>query len=273
MPLVPADPVTGGRQVLAARLHADVRALRGASVLVTGAAGGIGRALCAALHALGTVVVATDLSADALETVAADLRVPADLTDLGEPDRLVGLAADVTGRLDAVVNNAGVYDARPMLELAPQDWQRVLAVNLEAPVALMTSAARRMLGQERSGLGRRGLVLNVSSAAGDQGRPPLASYAASKAALNNATSSAAMSLEPDDVVVAAVYPGNVREGMWRGLGAELAAATGRDRDAVEAEREFQPADELADLVCQALALPGTSLTGRLVAWDGRVLTL
>ena len=155
--------------------------LAGAAVLVTGASSGIGRALVAALVARGACVVAAARSADRLAALAAELgaRVEPVVADVGRSDDVQCLIAGA-GRLDAVINNAGIGHVEPFLDSDPAGWQATLDTNLVGALLVARAALPAMLAAGR------GVVLNVGSASA-AGWPYLALYAASKAALRAAS--------------------------------------------------------------------------------------
>jgi 3-hydroxy acid dehydrogenase/malonic semialdehyde reductase len=156
-------------------------ALAGAAVLVTGASSGIGRALAAALVARGARVVAAARSAERLASLAGTLGpaltpVVADVGSAADVERLIAAA----GRLDAVVNNAGIGYVTPFLESDPATWRATLDTNLLGALLVTRAALPAMLAAGR------GVVVNVGSASA-AGWPYLALYAASKAALHAAS--------------------------------------------------------------------------------------
>lgn len=180
-------------------------------VLVTGASGGIGAAICAALAARGANVVLHHHSGRA--AAQATLRrlagaghelVQADLTDPRAIERL-WRDADERTSIDAVVNNAGIYPNHPPLatEYAAWTaaWQRTLALNLTGAAHLAYCAARAMA--ERGG----GRIVSVSSRGAFRGEPAAPAYAASKAGLNAFSQSLAKALAPKGVCVFVVAPG------------------------------------------------------------------
>jgi 2-deoxy-D-gluconate 3-dehydrogenase len=113
----------------------------------------------------------------------------------------VATAHDVFGRLDAVVNNAGVAPAGRIETMPLDEWQRILAVNVLAPVALMRAAAPVLLGQGR------GKVVNIGSLSGMRGKPTLAAYSASKGALARLTEASAAEWAGRGVQVNMIAPG------------------------------------------------------------------
>jgi NAD(P)-dependent dehydrogenase (short-subunit alcohol dehydrogenase family) len=186
----------------------------GKGVLVTGGARGIGKAIARAFAGRGARVVISYLSreAEAQATLASlpdgpHLAVRADLTDPAQAEHLVAEATAAFGRLDVVVNNAGIWEAHP-IDTASSDewlraWQRTLAVNLLAPANVCYFAARWM--KEHGG----GRIVNVSSRGAFRGEPEAPGYAASKAGLNALSQSLAQRLAPHGIYVAVVAPGFV----------------------------------------------------------------
>jgi 3-hydroxy acid dehydrogenase/malonic semialdehyde reductase len=156
-------------------------ALRGRTVVVTGASSGIGRSLAVALVGAGARVVAVARSADKLERLAAELGPalrPA-VADIAAPDAVRRLA-DAAGPVDAVINNAGLGHVEPFLDADPQRWQTTLDVNLIGALLVARAFLPAMLEAGR------GVILNVGSASAS-GWPYLTLYAASKAALHAAS--------------------------------------------------------------------------------------
>ena len=185
-------------------------------VVVTGAASGIGRAVCETFAAAGDRVVAVDRRAEPLEEAVAALRrahrvpVRALVADLAEPGAAAGLAdraraADAAGEPATVlVNAAGLYPAVPLLELTPDAWDRVLDVNLRAAALTTVGFARTLVAA-----GRPGAVVNISSGAAVRARPGAAAYCTSKAALEMLTRACAVELGEHGIRVNAVSPGFV----------------------------------------------------------------
>lgn len=186
--------------------------------LVTGATGGIGRAICRVLAREGARLgIHFARSAEAAEQLAdtlpgtGHLPLQADLTAPGTPRRLIDQAVEGLGHLDLLVNNAGVYKEHPpdgvRFERWQAIWERTLALNLRAPADLCFWAARHM--GERGG----GAIVNVSSRGAFRGEPTAPAYGASKAGLNALTQSLAQALAEQQVRVTAVAPGFVETPM------------------------------------------------------------
>jgi hypothetical protein len=164
--------------------------LDGRVAVVTGASSGLGRHFAGVLAAVGASVVVAARRAERLAGLVGELgddralAVGCDLAEPDAPDALVAAALERFGRLDVVVNNAGVAHARPALAEDPAAFAADLAVNLVAPFALARAAARVMVDA-----GHGGSIVNVGSIFGTGGsdRVPFAAYAASKGGLHNLT--------------------------------------------------------------------------------------
>ncbi len=191
----------------------------GMVAIVTGAAGGIGRAACARFAEDGAKVVAVDLAGSDLdETVAAIsnaggecITVEADVTQEADVARYVSAALSAYGRVDAFFNNAGIEGVRSALtELDEADFDRVIAVNLKGVWLGMKHVAPAM--QQSGG----GAIVNTASIAGLSPTPGIIAYGASKHAVVGMTKSAAQELAPD-VRVNAVCPGPIETRMMRSL--------------------------------------------------------
>jgi NAD(P)-dependent dehydrogenase (short-subunit alcohol dehydrogenase family) len=182
--------------------------MTGRVVIVTGASSGIGERLARALAAQGVRVVATARRADRLEALAADHEagaitpVPGDLLDPGFPRALVQRAVQDHGRLDGLVNNAGVTTAIPASEESTENFLAVVSLNLVAPFACSREAFPYLA---ESG----GSIVNVASALGliGIGRIPQASYCAAKGGLINLTRELSAQWSAKGVRVNAVAPG------------------------------------------------------------------
>ncbi len=247
-------------------------------VLVTGASRGLGAATARALAGLSADLALTARSAEALEQVAAACRerganvvvVAGDLTDPDLPGALVARAVEAFGRLDAVVNNAGVLD--PIAPLAEADharWSFNLRLNLLAPVLLIRAALPHLRA-------RRGRVVNVSSGAAVRAVRGWGAYCAAKAALNHVTQ--VLAAEEPEVTALAFRPGvvdtamqaRIREAGRGGMPPE------EHRRFVELHRQgalLSPEKPARSLAALALVAPA-EWSGEFLAWDEpRVLEL
>jgi short-subunit dehydrogenase len=178
--------------------------LAGAVALVTGASSGIGRAAAQHLAAAGANVVLAGRDRAALAEVAADTGghvVVADLDSPDAPERVAAAADAVSGRVDVLVNNAGIGWAGEVATMGPADIDRLVAVNLVAPLRLTRALLPAMVAR------RQGHLVMVASVAGATGVPGEAVYAATKAGLATFADSVRLEVAGTGVRVTTVSPG------------------------------------------------------------------
>ncbi|MCA9717520.1 MAG: glucose 1-dehydrogenase [Myxococcales bacterium] len=179
--------------------------------LVTGGGSGIGRAAALAFVAEGGAVVVTGRREAPLRALAEEhpdsvRAITGDISAPGVARRVVDFTLAQFGRLDTVVNNAGVWVAKPLVELTDDDIDLLLSVNVRGVLALTREAVPALQKT-------RGSVVNVSSTAARASLPGVAAYAGTKAAIERITSSLAVELGPLGVRVNAVAPGLTRTEM------------------------------------------------------------
>jgi NAD(P)-dependent dehydrogenase (short-subunit alcohol dehydrogenase family) len=183
--------------------------------IITGAGRGIGRATAVELRRRGyRLALAARGTVDLNETArlaAGAMCVPTDVTDPAQVERLARETLSKLGRIDAVVNNAGLAPARPIVEMTPQEWRAVIDTNLSAAFYLTRAAWPAF---EKQG---GGVVVNVSSAAARDPFPGFAAYGAAKAGLHLFGLSAAREGEGIGVRVHTVAPSATETAMFRGL--------------------------------------------------------
>lgn len=185
--------------------------------IITGGAGGIGAPICRALAADGIKIVVADVAPDAGRALADEIgRAGGEAlfvaTDVGDPAsarNMVELALARFGRIDFLINGAGVMSRAPVVEMAEAEWDRVIRINLTGTFLCSQAAARRMT--ER----RSGRIVCIASGRGVAGQPRAAHYAASKAGVIAFVKSLAAELAPHDVVVNAIAPGATDTAMSR----------------------------------------------------------
>ncbi len=254
--------------------------------LVTGAGKGIGQAIACAFAREGAQVVVADIDADAASATAdaigsggaKTLVVSTDVTSSESQDQLFARVRNTFGRLDILVNNAGIFHVAPLLEFPLEAWRRVFAVNLDGALMATQRAGRMMQSQEANATtGCRGKILNISSGAAEMGRPFLAPYGASKAALNHLSKSTALVLGPHAICTTVLYPTSVREGMFGPIADQMAEFEGMSPGEFEAQRaagspieRLQKPEEVAAIAVWVAAHAGMSLNGRLVHTEAHV---
>lgn len=178
--------------------------LDGSVALVTGASGGIGQATALALSRAGATVVGTGRNVVALEEVAGatgGTAVVCDLAGAGEAASLVAAVVEQHGRLDVLVNNAGLGAAGPLGDLSAAEVTRLVAVNLTAPLLLVAAALPAM---QRRG---RGHIVNVASILGFTGNRQETAYSTTKAGLVGFTRSLRQEVAGSGIAVSLVVPG------------------------------------------------------------------
>jgi 3-oxoacyl-[acyl-carrier protein] reductase len=182
-------------------------------VLITGANGGLGRALTEAFASAGWQVTA-GIREEQQEIPSAALSLPVDVTHPKQVENAVAIIVEKFGRLDALVNNAGVTADDLCWQLSDESWTRVLDVNLRGAFLCSNAVARQMIRQ------RDGHIINISSFAARGGPQGQSNYAAAKAGLLGLTQSLAKELGSRNVRVNAIFPGVMPTKMTANLSAE-----------------------------------------------------
>lgn len=237
------------------------------AVLITGAADGIGWALARSFAARGYRVGLLDLDGDRAAARAAELgpgHIPltADVTDEATVTRAVAAFFDVTGRIDALVNNAGVADSMaPTLEQEAARFRRILDIHLGGTFLMSREVARHMTAAGR------GAIVNIASIASFAGLPRRNAYGAAKAGIVAMTRSMACEWAGKGLRVNAVAPGYVETELVRALVASGDFDIGAIRRRVPLGRLAQP-DDIAEAVCFLTSDAARYVTGTTLAVDG-----
>ncbi|GAA3910557.1 3-oxoacyl-[acyl-carrier-protein] reductase [Streptomyces gulbargensis] len=239
-------------------------------VVVTGAGTGIGRATARAFAGQGAAVVAVGRRPEPLRETAEGHPgihpLPLDVTAQGAAEEIVRTALTGHGRLDVLVNNAGIAGGGPLGTLDRSTLTPLLETNLVAPV-LLTQAAVPALRESR------GVVVNVTTAIGQRGWPGSSVYPATKSALETLTRCWALDLAPDGVRVVAVAPGAIETpiGEHMGLSPERLRAVREWQLAHTPLRRLGRPEEVAWAVTALAAPEAAYLTGTVLPVDGGAL--
>jgi NAD(P)-dependent dehydrogenase (short-subunit alcohol dehydrogenase family) len=240
----------------------------GRVAVVTGGATGIGAATARAFAELGARVVVADVSVEGGEAVAAELGgafVRVDVARSADAERLAATVVDRLGRLDVLVNNAGVVLSKSTTETTEDEWDRVLGVNLKGTWLCSRAAIPRMTK------GGGGAIVNVCSNAGLVGFPNAAAYCASKGGVAQLTRAMALDCAEFAIRVNAVCPGHTRTDMAERFVAAQADPDAFLRDFVERQhpvgRMAEPA-EVARCIRFLASDEASFVTGAVVPTDG-----
>ncbi len=248
--------------------------LDGKVALVTGAASGIGAAIAAAYAREGARVIVADLALHQASAVAETLGnrafgLAVDVRDEASIAAAVASAIAGAGRIDVLVNNAGVFGVQPWGSITAAEVERIFSVNVRGLLFMTQAVTRHMVAQGG------GTIVNLASGAGRQGNPFSVVYSASKCAVISLTQSAALAFAKQGIRVNAIAPGGVLTPMWDRVDAEYGAALGQPKGSmteafaksVPLGRMATPADYLGVAIFLASG-ESAYMTGQTVNVDG-----
>lgn len=190
----------------------DFGSLDGHVIVITGAGQGIGRAFAKAFAQAGATAViaelnarkATDVAEEIMEAGGKALAIETDVSDEASINLMAGIVEDQCGRIDTLINNAGIFstlEMRPFDQIPLDEWERVLRVNVTGPFLCARAVLPAMRRQ------KRGRIINIASGAVSLGRPNYLHYIASKSALAGMSRSMARELGGDGITVNSILPG------------------------------------------------------------------
>lgn len=236
------------------------------AALITGSARGIGKEIALTLADAGADIALCDVNEDALNQTKADIEAKGracvsavvDVTNLKSAEEMVNKTLDKFGRVDILINNAGITRDNLIIRMKEEDWDTVLSVNLKGAFNFTKAVARVMMKQ------REGRIINIASIIGIMGNAGQANYAASKAGLIGLTKSMAKELASRGINVNAIAPGFIKTTMTDKL-------TDEQREfmlkAIPLNRFGEPAD-VAKLALFLSSDDSAYITGEVIKVDG-----
>ena len=243
--------------------------LTGRVAVVTGASRGIGRAIARGLASQGAVVCAAARGTNAAGTAAAIVETggraesfTVDVTDTASVEALFGAVVGRHGRVDVLVNNAGIARDQLMLRMKREDWDEVLRTNLTGAFTCVQAVLKPMVKQ------RSGRIVNISSVVGQMGNAGQANYAASKAGLIGFSKALAREVASRNVTVNVVAPGLIETDMTK----SLTDRSQTDWSAQIPVGRIGSPDEVAAAVCFLASDEAAYITGQVLAVNGGMYT-
>lgn len=249
----------------------------GDTAIITGAARGLGHGIAEGFLREGADVVLADVDEDRLARSATDLRaslpgeveeIVTDVARAADVKRMAECALEWRGKIDHLINNAGIVRIAPLVQSEEEDWDRVLDVNLKGVFLGIRSVLPHML--ER----KRGSIVNIASQAGKRGNRFIAPYCASKAGVISLTQTAALEAAPH-VRVNCVCPGFINTELQEEEYEQVASITGEDRDQIKASwltamplGKFQEVEDVTDGVLFLSSNAAAQTTGEALNISG-----
>lgn len=241
--------------------------MAGEVALITGGSRGIGRVVAISMAKLGRDVIinysgneeaANEAAEECMKNGVKAVIVQGNVASEDDCQRILDVAMDTFGRIDVLVNNAGITKDNLMMRMSAEDFDRVLATNLRGPFILMKLVSKVMMKQ------RYGRIINMASVSGILGNIGQANYAASKAGIIGLTKTAARELASRNITVNAVAPGFIETDMTKAMGQNVLKQM---CDQIPCKRQGQ-AEEVANAVSFFAAKENGYVTGQVLCVDG-----
>lgn len=234
--------------------------------IVTGASRGIGRSIALALAEAGAKIVAVDISLDGTQELIAEIEakgtqaiaLKGNVTSAEDVDSMIAEAVQAFGRIDILINNAGITRDALLLRMKDEDWEAVINVNLKGTFLCSRAAAKVMAKQ------RYGRIVNIASIVGQMGNAGQANYCASKAGLLGLTKSVARELARRSVTVNAITPGFIVTDMTENM-------TDKAREAMTEQIPLGRLGDAADIASAVIFLASDQsayITGQVLGVNG-----
>lgn len=252
--------------------------LSGKTALVTGAGGGLGQGIVMSLAKAGADVALADMNLDSVKPVQSEVEalgrksttIEVDVTQWDQVQAMYEKCEKDLGKIDIVVNNAGVVKASFVETLEEADWDRMMNINAKG-VFLCCKAALQHLRKQGGGA-----IINVSSIAGKKGNPTMSAYNASKFAVIGFTQSLALEVAKENITVNAICPGIIRTAMWDYLAElfrrpdeTLEESWQRSVAATIPQGRAQTPEDIGELAVYIASAP--NLTGQSINIDGGIM--
>jgi len=234
--------------------------------IITGSGRGIGKAIALKLAQQGMNIVISDVAADTVDNAVKEIEqlgvkvlgVKADVTNSEDVFHLFSETIEVFGRVDVLVNNAGITRDNLLIRMQESEWDSVIAVNLKGCFNCLKAVAKIMMKQ------RKGKIVNISSVVGVMGNVGQANYAASKGGVISLTKSAAKELAARNITVNAVAPGFIETEMTKNLSGNVKEAF---INLIPLKRPGRPED-VANVVSFLVSPAADYITGQVIHIDG-----